>query len=55
MSIVAWVSYGIDKKAAANKAWRVSENTLHLMELVGGWPGVYLAQRVFRHKTRKTS
>jgi uncharacterized membrane protein YsdA (DUF1294 family) len=33
----------------------VSENTLHLLELVGGWPGALLAMKLFRHKTRKLS
>ncbi len=28
---------------------------LHLLELLGGWPGAFLAQQVFRHKTRKLS
>ena len=55
MSVVAWVSYGIDKKAAANGTWRISESRLHLMEILGGWPGAYLAQQVIRHKSRKLS
>jgi uncharacterized membrane protein YsdA (DUF1294 family) len=33
----------------------VPEATLHLAELLGGWPGAFLAQRRFRHKTRKVS
>ena len=55
MSGVAWATYRIDKKAAANGAWRISENRLHFLELLGGWPGAYLAQRVFRHKSAKRS
>lgn len=53
MSIVAWVTYGIDKRAATKQTWRVPERRLHLIELLGGWPGAYLAQRVLRHKSRK--
>jgi uncharacterized membrane protein YsdA (DUF1294 family) len=33
----------------------VPESTLHLMELLGGWPGALAGQRVFRHKSRKRS
>jgi uncharacterized membrane protein YsdA (DUF1294 family) len=33
----------------------VSERTLHLMAFLGGWPGAYLGQRQFRHKTQKMS
>ena len=31
------------------------ENTLHLLALLGGWPGALVAQAQFRHKTRKVS
>ncbi len=26
-----------------------------MLELIGGWPGAFLAQRVFRHKISKRS
>ena len=29
------------------------EARLHLLELLGGWPGALAAQGVFRHKRRK--
>jgi uncharacterized membrane protein YsdA (DUF1294 family)/cold shock CspA family protein len=54
-SIVALAAYGIDKSAARADRWRVREDTLHLFALLGGWPGALLAQRWFRHKTRKAS
>jgi uncharacterized membrane protein YsdA (DUF1294 family)/cold shock CspA family protein len=53
MSVAAWVVYRIDKKAAVNGVSRIPENTLHVLELLGGWPGAFLAQRVFRHKSAK--
>jgi uncharacterized membrane protein YsdA (DUF1294 family) len=31
------------------------EAKLHIMELLGGWPGAFLAQRRFRHKCSKVS
>lgn len=52
-SLVTFVAYGIDKSAARNKRWRTRESTLHMLGLVGGWPGALLAQRVLRHKSKK--
>lgn len=45
--------YGLDKIAARNGWRRIPEITLHLLALLGGWPGAFLAQKVFRHKTGK--
>jgi len=55
VSCVAYLAYFLDKVAAVNGRWRTSEGTLHLLSLVGGWPGALLAQRTFRHKTQKRS
>ena len=54
MSLIAFALYGLDKRAARRQSWRGPEARLHLVELLGGWPGALLAQRTFRHKTRKT-
>ena len=54
-SVVAFAAYGIDKSAARRGAARISEQTLLLLGLVGGWPGALVAQQLFRHKTRKRS
>lgn len=53
-SALAFVMYGADKSAASQGRWRTAESTLHLLDLLGGWPGALLAQGIFRHKTRKT-
>ncbi|NQU40857.1 MAG: DUF1294 domain-containing protein [Lentisphaerae bacterium] len=45
--------YWSDKRRAQRDEWRIPEAHLHLMDLVGGWPAAYLAQRVFRHKIAK--
>ncbi|MGB1949718.1 MAG: DUF1294 domain-containing protein [Marinobacter sp.] len=55
VSLVLFVMYWIDKRAAQRGAQRTAENTLHLFELCCGWPGALLAQQIFRHKTRKGS
>ena len=54
LSVVAFIVYRVDKRRAAGGDWRVSERTLHTIELLGGWPGAWIAQRVFRHKRHKT-
>jgi uncharacterized membrane protein YsdA (DUF1294 family) len=53
MSMGSYGLYGADKTAARDRRWRVPENTLHVLALLGGWPGALVAQRRFRHKTRK--
>ena len=42
-----------DKGRSRAKTWRVSEKNLHWVSMLGGWPGAYLAQRRYRHKTAK--
>jgi len=54
-SLLVLVLYWYDKRSARHGRWRTPENTLHAVELLGGWPGALLAQQVFRHKTRKVS
>lgn len=52
------ITYGVyarDKTAAQNAGRRTPELRLHLMSLVGGWPGALIAQALLRHKTRKLS
>jgi uncharacterized membrane protein YsdA (DUF1294 family) len=55
MSLACFVAYGLDKHRAVNGGRRVPERTLHLLAFLGGWPGAYLGQRHFRHKTQKVS
>jgi hypothetical protein len=38
MSFIAFFAYGLDKSAARTDRWRTQESTLHLFELLGGWP-----------------
>ena len=53
VSIITFTVYAIDKSAATKGTWRTSESTLHLLSLVGGWPGALVAQQKLRHKSKK--
>ncbi|HYW09691.1 MAG TPA: DUF1294 domain-containing protein [Longimicrobium sp.] len=55
LSCIAFLLYRHDKNAAQAGRMRTRERTLHLIDLLGGWPGGLLAQDRFRHKTRKAT
>jgi len=55
MSIASFMLYRHDKRAAEGGKKRTRERTLHLADLLGGWPGGLLAQERLKHKTRKTA
>ena len=52
-SLVAFGLYGYDKAQAKIGGGRVPEIVLHIVTLIGGWPGAWLGRFVFRHKIRK--
>lgn len=53
VSTLTFIVYAWDKRSAVKSRWRVAENTLHLLALLGGWPGALIAQQALRHKTQK--
>lgn len=53
--LITFMAYAMDKSAARRNAWRTAESTLHLLSLMGGWPGALIAQRRLRHKSAKDS
>lgn len=53
MSVVSLVLYYSDKQRAEANQWRISEATLHGVDLAGGIIGGLIAQEIFRHKTAK--
>ena len=55
VSAATFVAYALDKWFARRGKRRINESTLHLLALLGGWPGALLAMPIFRHKRRKTS
>ena len=54
LSLVSVAVYGFDKRRAKLEGDRVPEKTLHILSLLGGWPGAIIGQKLFRHKTIKT-
>jgi len=55
MSLITYCLYARDKRAASRGDWRIRENSLHLVALLGGWPGALYAQHHLRHKSQKLS
>ena len=53
LGAISYGCYALDKRRARAQEWRISEAGLHLTELLGGWPGAFLAQRRLRHKVSK--
>ena len=60
INIVTYQAYRYDKRNAqlngpskVLKYPRISERMLHMLSLIGGWPGALIAQQTLRHKTIK--
>lgn len=55
INAVTLLAYYLDKRAAVRGSWRVPERNLHMLEFLGGWSGAFVAQKIFRHKSKKQS
>jgi uncharacterized membrane protein YsdA (DUF1294 family)/cold shock CspA family protein len=55
LSVVTFGAYALDKASAGAGEVRVPEFSLHVLEVLGGWPGALVAQASYRHKTRKAA
>lgn len=53
VSGLTFVAYALDKSAARKGTRRTRELVLHLLALLGGWPGALIAQDRLRHKSAK--
>lgn len=53
VNLTAFVLFYYDKHAAQDRLWRVSENMLLFVALIGGSVGAIVGQQVMQHKTRK--
>ena len=52
INLLTFIVYGADKRRARKGKWRVPEETLFLLPLLGGSIGALLGMRVFHHKTK---
>lgn len=55
MSVVTFTAYCLDKRAAIRGMWRMREKDLHVLALLGGFPGAIVGQHIFKHKRNKRS
>jgi uncharacterized membrane protein YsdA (DUF1294 family) len=53
VNLQTFVYYGVDKSQARRGGRRIPERVLHVLAVVGGSLGAFLAMRWFRHKTIK--
>lgn len=53
INIVGFFAMWIDKSKAKRGAWRIPENTLFTIALLGGSVGTIIGMYTFRHKTKK--
>ena len=54
INIITFVVWGIDKRKAIKKKWRIKEKTLLILTALGGFIGAFLWMNLFRHKTVKS-
>ena len=52
VNLIAFILYGLDKRYARKKQWRISEATLLTFAALYGALGAFLGMRLFRHKTK---
>lgn len=55
INLVTFLAYWVDKRAAIRGGWRIPERNLHALEMLGGWSGALIAQKVLHHKNKKKS
>ena len=53
MSLITFVVYALDKRASGRGLRRTPERTLHLLDLLCGWPGGLAGVYLLRHKSAK--
>ena len=53
INVIAFLAMGLDKWKAKRNAWRIPEQTLISLVLLGGGIGGIAGMYTFRHKTKK--
>lgn len=52
LNLVTFFLYGLDKRKAKQRQWRISERVLLWLGALGGVAGALAGMQVFRHKTK---
>lgn len=52
INFISFLIMYIDKRKAIKKKWRISENTLIFISIIGGSIGMLIGMNFFRHKTK---
>lgn len=52
INFISFLIMYIDKRKAIKKKWRISENTLIFISIIGGSIGMLIGMNLFRHKTK---
>ena len=53
INIIAFLAMYIDKRKAKYGKWRIQEQSLFILALIGGSIGAIVGMYTFRHKTKK--
>ena len=53
INIITFIIYGIDKYKSIKHKYRISENTLIILAILGGPLGALMGMISFHHKTKK--
>ena len=53
INIIAFLAMYIDKRKAKYGKWRIPEQSLFILALIGGSIGAIIGMHTFRHKTKK--
>jgi uncharacterized membrane protein YsdA (DUF1294 family) len=52
INVVTFFVYGIDKWKAKKSLWRIREDSLLMLAILGGSIGAWLGMKVWHHKTQ---
>lgn len=53
INVLSFILFGIDKRLAVKHKWRISEKTLLISFILGGFIGGGLGMSTWHHKTKK--
>ena len=53
INLLTFIIFGVDKRKARKRKWRISEETLIWLSIIGGSIGALVGMSFFRHKTQK--